>query len=94
MKFRTIIIPLLLLILFSATSCGSKKIATTDAEVQKELHKKKKKEARAVRKSNKEAYKHFWSLQSKEAKKSIRKNKRYQKKKARKMKKNAQFHDN
>ena len=95
MKIRTIFIVFLLSVLtLGSQSCKTKEIATTDEAVQKELYKKKKKEARAAKKLKRKREKHYWSLQSKEVKKSIKRNRRYQKRKARKLKKNEQFNDN
>lgn len=88
MKIRTIIIVFLLLFfLVGLQSCKSQKLPTSDYEVQKELYKKKKKEQKAGKKLKKQQEKHFWSLQSKEVKKSLRKNRRFQRRKARKMNK-------
>lgn len=88
MKIQTIIIGLLLFTLtLGFQSCKSSELPTSDYEVQKQLHKEKKKKARAQKKIQKEEYKRFWSMQTKEAKKSIRKNNRRQKKAARKRRK-------
>ena len=88
MKIQTIIIGVLLFTLtIGFQSCKSSDLPPSDFEVQKELAKEKKKKARAQTKIKKEEYKRFWSMQTKEAKKSIRKNKRRQKKAARKRKK-------
>lgn len=88
MKNRTLFIVFLLFLgMGGISACKSTDGLSSDAEIQKQLNKDKKKKGRAAKKANKEAYKHFWSLQSKETKKSIKKNNRYQKRKARKLKK-------
>jgi len=88
MKISTIILYLLLCIsLLSVQSCKSTAIPESNEDIQKELARKRKKEARAQKRLKKQEYKHFWSLQSKETKKSIRKNKRRQKRIARKRRK-------
>lgn len=65
-------------------SCKSSDLPESNEEIQKKLAKEKKKKAKAQKKIKKQEYKHFWSLQTKEARKSIRKNNRRQKKAARK----------
>ncbi|MDG1429776.1 MAG: hypothetical protein P8P87_12925 [Crocinitomicaceae bacterium] len=87
MKIKTIYTTLLLLLAINLISCGSKgpdNALMTPEEIEKSLAKDKKKKAKAGKKAQKEAYKHYWSLQTKEAKKSIKKNNRRQKKAARK----------
>ncbi len=87
MKIKTIYTTLLLLVSLNIISCGSKSPSNalmTPDEIEKSLAKDKKKKAKAGNKAQKEAYKHYWSLQTKEAKKSIKKNDRRQKKAARK----------
>jgi len=87
MKFRTIIGIFLLLIATINIGCGgSKVLAGSPEDVEKQLYKDSKKAEKQAKKAKKRAYKHYWSMQSKEARKSIKKNKKRQKKKARKMK--------
>lgn len=71
----------------SLHSCKSSDLPTSDADVQKQLYKDKKKQGRAAKKLKKKELKHYWSLQTKEVKKSLKKNRRYQKRKARKLRK-------
>lgn len=85
MKFQTIIIGILLFTMtLGVQSCKSSDLTPSNDAIQKELAKENKKKVRAQKKLKKKEYKHFWSLQTKEAKKSIRKNRRRQKKAARK----------
>ncbi len=89
MKFRTIF---LLFLLFAGTqvvSCGSKNpesTAITVEDAEKQLAKQEKKRVKAANREKKRAHKHYWSLQTKDARKSIKKNYRRQKKAARKRK--------
>lgn len=88
MKIQTIIIGLLLFtVTLGVSSCKSSDLPPSNDEIQAELSKDKKKTARAQKKIKKEEYKRFWSMQTKEARKSIRKNNRRQKKAARKRRK-------
>ena len=87
MNIKTIYTTLLLLLAINLMSCGSKgpyNALMTPEEIEKSLAKDKKKKAKEGKKAQKEAYKHYWSLQTKETKKSIKKNNRRQKKAARK----------
>lgn len=89
MKYLTlkIVSVLLLSVLFA---CGSKNPANTPGTVEaaeKELAKRDKAQQKQAKKAKKQAYKHYWSLQTKEAKKSIKKNLRRQKRIARHNKK-------
>lgn len=89
MKIKTIYTTLLLLVALNLMSCGSKSPSNalmSPEEIEKSLAKDKKRKGKAGKKAQKEAYKHYWSLQSKEARKSIKKNDRRQKKAARKRK--------
>lgn len=92
MKIKTFLYSLLLLFVASnLVGCGSTKpdkLPATEEEAQEQLAKKAKKQAKAAKKEQKIAYKHFWSLQSKEAKKSIKRNKKMQKRIARQQRKN------
>lgn len=87
MKIKTLFAGLLLLFLFfQITGCRTPKVGETAAtveEAEKILAKQAKVKSKAAKKEQKKAYKHFWKLQSKEAKKSIKRNKRRQKKIAR-----------
>jgi len=67
---------LLLLGIFS--SCGSSKPGKTASVEEAEyiIAKERKKKGRIAKKQKRAAEKHYWSLQSKEAKKSIKRNKR------------------
>jgi uncharacterized protein YbcI len=53
---------------------------------EKQLAKDAKKSGREAKKAKKEAYKRYWNAQSKEARKSVERNARNQKKRTRKMK--------
>ncbi len=82
MKFKTIYSILLLLCLSMNTGCGSTKPSKTPAtveEAEKQIAKQQKKSSREAKKVQKEAEKHYWSLQSKEAKKSVKQNLKRQK---------------
>ena len=86
MKFKTIFTVLLLLSFVTLTNCASQgpgKTPATVEEAQKLYEKEKKKKKKIASKEKKAADKRYWNLQSKEAKKSIRKNRRRQKKLAR-----------
>ena len=90
MKIKTKYAIVLLLLSFGLTNCGSTrqdKNPSTVEEAEKLMAKKQKKQAKAAKKANKEAYKLYWKAQTKEAKKSIRQNKRRQKRIARHNKK-------
>lgn len=69
--------------LTAITSCGSKSPAATATSVEEaeaQLAKRRKADAKANKKLKKAAEKHYWSLQSKEARKSIKRNKKRHKK--------------
>lgn len=71
-------------------SCGSKNPGNTPSTVEaaeKELAKRERIQAKEAKKAKKAAYKHYWSLQSKERRKSIKKNLKRQKRIARHNKK-------
>lgn len=90
MKVRTFYRVLLLFLAINLLSCGSKNPAATPLTVEqaeKEMAKKKKKQAKLAKREQKKAYKHYWSLQTKEAKKSIKKNRKRQKRIAKRRKK-------
>lgn len=87
MKFRTIIGIFLLLIAVSNSSCKGSEKPLEGVALEKKLAKDKKKSSREARKNKKKAMKHYWSLQTKDARKSLKKNYRFQKRKAKKMKK-------
>lgn len=89
MKIITIYSILLLSLGATLSSCGSTrpdKTPETVEEAEKLLAKNQKKSGREARKAQKEADKRYWSLQSKEAKKSVKQNLKRQKKAARKRK--------
>ncbi|MFT5860158.1 MAG: putative small lipoprotein YifL [Flavobacteriaceae bacterium] len=86
MKIKTLYTILLLFVGLNFASCGSKGPASalmTPEQIEKSLAKDKKKKAKAGKKASKDAYKHYWSLQSKDAKKSIKRNDRARKRVAR-----------
>ena len=90
MKFKTIFIVLLLFLSGLTESCvGSKvqKTPSTVEEAEKILAAKQKKQAKANKKAQKEAHKRYWNAQTPEARKSIKKNKKRQKRIARHQKK-------
>jgi hypothetical protein len=83
MKFKTIFSVFLLLIAFSFQNCASsKQIKNPESveEAEAQLAKKAKADAKVAKKGKKEAQKRYWSMQSKEAKKSVKKNLKRQKK--------------
>jgi len=84
MKIKTIFFQCLLFaFIISATSCGASKEGANPEnveEAEKLLAKKNKKAAKDAKKLRKEAYKSHWDLQSKEAKKSIKRNEKRHKK--------------
>ncbi|MFK7786147.1 MAG: hypothetical protein AB8B56_13580 [Crocinitomicaceae bacterium] len=89
MKIKTFYTVLLLLLAINFSSCKSSSdsgVMTAD-EVTAQLEKKNKKQAKANKKLKKEAYKAYWSNQTKEARKSIRRNNRRAKRLARHRKK-------
>ena len=89
MKIKTFYTAFLLLLAMNFSSCKSSSDSgmMSPEEVTAQLEKKKKKEAKAAKKLQKEAYKVYWSNQTKEARKSIRKNNRRAKRLARHRKK-------
>ena len=90
MKIKTIFSAFLLLIAFSLTDCASSKVGKNPASVEEAeaaLAKKRKKEGKAAKKAKKESEKRYWDLQSKETKKSVKKNLKRQKKIAKQKKK-------
>lgn len=90
MIYLTKKIPVLLLFIWIAVSCGTKNPSNTPGTVEaaeKELAKRDKAQQKQAKKAKKEAYKHYWSLQSKEARKSIKQNLKRQKRIARHNKK-------
>lgn len=92
MNIKTFLILLLLLGLSTVQSCSSTQPGQTPATVEdaeKMLAKQAKANAKQAKKDTKAAQKHFWSLQSKEAKKSIKKNKRRNKRMARARERNS-----
>lgn len=58
---------------------GANDTPATVEEATKLLNKQNKKKARKAKKAQKQAYKEFWNRQTKEARRSIKKNKRVQK---------------
>ena len=69
----------LLLSFVALTNCASVgKNPETVEEAQKLLERQKKQQARIHRKDKKRAEKYYWSLQTKEANRSIRRNRRRQ----------------
>jgi len=84
MKIKTIILSSLLFVLIiGASACGSTKEGKNPEsveEAEKLMAKKNKKAAKDARKFKKAAYKAHWDLQSKEAQKSIKRNKKRHKK--------------
>jgi hypothetical protein len=86
MKIKTQFIVFLLLV-FSLTlsNCASLKPGQTPGSVEEAeavLAKQAKKNSKEAKKAQKAAYKHYWSLQSKEARKSIIQNKKRNKRMA------------
>ena len=92
MNIKTFITLLLLLSLPLLEGCSSTKPGQTPATVEdaeKMLAKQSKAKQKQAKKETKAAQKHFWSLQSKEARKSIKKNKRHNKRFAKAKKRNS-----
>jgi hypothetical protein len=83
MKSSTKIMLVLVCLLPIIHSCKSTKAANdnpaTVEEATKLLNRQNKKKAKKARKTQKQAYKEFWARQTKEARRSIKKNKRIQK---------------
>lgn len=91
MQLKTLYSLLLLCgILFAFTSCGSStkimKTPETTEEAEKMLLKKQKKEAKAGRAEAKARQKHYWSIQSADVKKSIKRNEKRNKQNKKKRK--------
>lgn len=75
----------LILFMGALQSCKSVASAPSDVdEAQKKLAKDRKQREKEQKKLKKQAEKYYWSLQTKEARKSVKRNHRRQKKKARK----------
>jgi len=77
---------LFVLLLGIFSSCGSTKPGKTPASVEEAesiIAKERKKKAKIAKKQKRAAEKHYWSLQSKEAKKSIKRNRRRHKREKR-----------
>lgn len=92
MNIKTFLLLLLLLGASTLPSCSSTQPGQTPATVEdaeKMLAKQAKAKSKQAKKETKAAQKHFWSLQSKEARKSIKKNKRRNKRLARARKRNS-----
>jgi hypothetical protein len=92
MNIKTFLPLILLFTLSILGSCSSTKPGQTPATVEdaeKMLAKQAKTNGRKAKKEQKAAQKHFWSLQSKEAKKSIKKNAKRNKRMARERKRNS-----
>lgn len=67
-------------------SCATSQVGNTPATVEEAealRAKERKKEQKAARKKQKAAYDHYWSLQTKEVKKRIKKTNRREKRRAR-----------
>jgi len=86
MKIKTQFIIFLLLVLsLGLVDCASHKPGQTPGSVEEAeavLAKQAKKNSKQAKKDQKAAYKHYWSLQSKEARKSIKQNKKRNKRMA------------
>lgn len=90
MKIKTIYTILLLSVLAMSYSCGSARPDKTPGsveEAEKQLAKQQKSQQKIAKKEQKIAYKRYWGAQSKQAKKSIKANKKAQKRIARNRKK-------
>ena len=90
MKIKTIFHLLLLFLILTIGSCASSGPGKTPAsveEAEKMLAKQDKERTKQAKKEQKEAYKRFWAMQSKDARKSIKQNKRRNKRLARMKKK-------
>lgn len=85
MKIKTFYTLLLLLLALNLSSCKSRSDAgnLSPEEVTARLEKENKVKAKSAKKAQKEAYKRYWSAQTKEARKSIKRNNRRAKRLAR-----------
>jgi hypothetical protein len=89
MKFQTIFGTLLLFCTLNITSCGASKAGATGgsvAEAEEIMAQKNKAKQKEAAKAKKASHKRYWSLQSKAAKKSVKKNLKRQRKLARQRK--------
>lgn len=86
MKFQTICYGLLLFCCLNLNACASPKVGATPgsaAEAQKIMAKENKGKQKKAEKAKKASHKRYWSLQSKQAKASIKRNNKRQRKLAR-----------
>lgn len=89
MKIKTFYSVFLLLLALNLSSCKSSSDTgmMSPEEVTAQLEKKNKVKAKSAKKAQKEAYKRYWSAQTKEARKSIKRNNKRAKRLARHRKK-------
>ena len=88
MQSKTIIFILLLLFTVRISSCKStsapgSNLPASVKEAEEQLAKQKKKQAKINKKAQKAAYDRYWSMQTKESKKRIKRNNKRLKKEAR-----------
>ena len=87
MKFQTFLVILILFCAVNISACASSKGPATGgsvADAQKAMAKSNKAKQKEAEKAKKASHKRYWSLQSKEARKSVKRNLKRQRKIARK----------
>jgi hypothetical protein len=89
MKIKTFYTVFLLFLALNLSSCKSSSDSgmMSPEEVTAQLEKKNKVQAKAAKKAQKEAHKRYWNAQTKEARKSVKRNHRRAKRLARHRKK-------
>ena len=76
MQIKTFLVSILLLLTFALSSCGSTAPGSTNptnvADAEAQLAQKKKEQAKASAKAKKAGEKRYWKMQSKEARKRVK----------------------
>jgi hypothetical protein len=94
MKIRTFFHLFLLCVVLNSTACrstGPEGTPATVEEAEKQLAKKRKKQAKASKRELKKAKKAYWKMQSKSARKSVKRNEKRQKKILRKQRRQGEY---
>ncbi|MBI3239063.1 MAG: hypothetical protein HYZ43_09530 [Flavobacteriia bacterium] len=94
MKIRTFFHLFLLCVVLNSTACrstGPEGTPATVEEAEKQLAKKRKKQAKASKRELKKAKKAYWKMQSKSARKSVKRNEKRQKKIMRKQRRQGDY---